>query len=179
MSERHFAVSAVGADRPGIVAGVTAALVELGCNLEDTSMSVLRGRFAMVLIVAGPGDLEAEAVAAALGPAAADLGLAVWVHDVDELEPAAMEGESWAVSVHGADRPGIVHDVAAVLAGAGANIVDLTTRVLSGEQPVYAMILEVVLPPGSDAPALEKELAGLSARIGVACSMHPSGADIL
>jgi glycine cleavage system transcriptional repressor len=179
MSERHFAVSAVGADRPGIVAGVTGALVELGCNLEDTSMTVLRGRFAMVLIVAGPERLEAASVESTLRPVAGELGLAVWVHDVEELEPSAVEGESWAVSVHGADHPGIVHEVAAVLAEAGVNIVDLSTRVLSGDQPVYAMILEVILPPGTDPPALEERLAVLSTRIGVACSMHPSGADIL
>ena len=179
MSVRHFAVSAVGADRPGIVAGVTGALVRLGCNLEDTSMTVLRGRFAMVLIVAGPEQLEAAAVEAGLAPVGTELGLDVWVHDVAELEPAVMDGESWAVSVHGADRPGIVHEVAVVLAAAGANIADLSTRVLSGDPPVYAMILEVVVPPGADAPALQGRLHELSARLGVACSMHPSGADIL
>ena len=179
MSTRHFAVSAVGADRPGIVAGVTGALVKLGCNLEDTSMSVLRGRFAMVLIVAGPDGLEASAVESELGPVADGLGLAVWVHDVDELEPEEMEGESWVVSVHGADRPGIVHDVAEVLAEFGVNIVDLSTRVLPGDPPVYAMILEVVLPPACNPTALEQRLGALSTRIGVVCSMHASGADIL
>ena len=176
---RHFAVSAVGGDRPGIVAGVTGALVELGCNLEDTSMSVLGGRFAMVMIVAGPDELAAAAVERALEPAVDDLDLAVWVHDIGETVPAAVEGESWAVSVHGADRPGIVHDVSVVLADQGANIVDLSTRVLSGEPPVYAMVLEVVLPEGADTAALAGSLDRLAAQLGVACSMHPSGADIL
>ena len=32
----HVAVSALGADRPGIVAAVTGVLYEKGCNLEDT-----------------------------------------------------------------------------------------------------------------------------------------------
>ncbi|MBV8303503.1 MAG: amino acid-binding protein, partial [Acidimicrobiia bacterium] len=45
----HYAVSAVGADRPGIVAAVTRVFVEHGCNLEDTSMTILRGHFAMML----------------------------------------------------------------------------------------------------------------------------------
>ncbi len=62
----HFAVSAVGVDRPGIVAAVTGVLVEQGCNLEDTSMSILRGHFAMMLLVAGPDGLTAEALEAAL-----------------------------------------------------------------------------------------------------------------
>jgi len=50
----HLAVSAIGADRPGIVAAVTGVLVDRGCNLEDASMSILRGHFAMMLVVAAP-----------------------------------------------------------------------------------------------------------------------------
>jgi glycine cleavage system transcriptional repressor len=176
---RHFAVSAVGGDRPGIVAGFTGRLVEMGCNLEDTSMSVLRGRFAMVLIVAGPDDLTASAAEAALAPVAEPLGLAVWVHDVAEQVPAAVAGDSWTVAVHGADRPGIVHEVAEVMAGAGVNIVDLSTRVLGQDPPAYAMLLEVTLPSGVDPPGLAAELERRTAELGVRCSMHPSGADIL
>lgn len=177
---RHFALTAVGGDRPGIVAGVTGRLVDLGCNLEDTSMTILRGRFAMVMVLAGPDDLEADAIDAALVPVAADLGLAVWVHEIAERVPESVAGASWAVSVHGADRPGIVHRVTAALAGAGANVCDLSTRVIGPpEKPVYAMLLEVVLPPDVDGDALAARLGALADELGVACSMHPSDADIL
>lgn len=179
MSVRHFALSAVGVDRPGIVAGVTGALVELGCNLEDTSMSVLRGRFAVVMIVAGPETLEARTVEAALQTEAERLGLAVWVHEVDESETTALAGESWTVSVHGADHPGIVHGVARALGEAGANIVDLTTRVLPGSPPVYAMLIEVVVPDGVDGATLARDLEGRAVAMGVSCTMHPSDPDIL
>ncbi len=47
----HYAVSVVGADRPGIVAGVTEALYKLGCNIADSSCAMLAGEFAMILIV--------------------------------------------------------------------------------------------------------------------------------
>ena len=179
MSPRHFALSAVGVDRPGIVAGVAGALVELGCNLEDTSMSVLRGRFAVVMILAGPEDLDAAAVEARLRPEADRLGLAVWVHEVDEREAAAPAGESWTVSVHGADHPGIVHGVARALADAGANIVDLSTRVLTGDPPVYAMLIEVVVPPGVDGAALAVALEQRGREMGVSCTMHLTDSDIL
>ena len=177
---QHFALTAVGGDRPGIVAGVTGRLVDLGCNLEDTSMTILRGRFAMVMVLAGPDDLEAGAIDAALAPVAADLDLAVWVHEIPERVPEAVAGESWAVSVHGADRPGIVHRITAALADAGANVCDLSTRVIGPpDQPVYAMLLEVVLPAGIDGAALARRRGELAGDLGVACSMHPSDADIL
>src|SRR5437588_180450 len=86
----------------------------------------------------------------------------------------------YAVSAVGADRPGIVHRVASLLADGHVNIVDLSTRVIGDpDRPVYAMILEVTLPSSADAGALEKRLADLAADLGVECSLHPSEADIL
>ncbi|HEX2701633.1 MAG TPA: ACT domain-containing protein [Acidimicrobiales bacterium] len=176
----RFALSAVGADRPGIVAAVTGALVDHGCNLEDTSMSILRGQFAMMLVVAGPEGLDAATLEEALATPAADLDLVVAVRSVADEVPAAPEGEAWAVAVYGADRPGIVHRVTSLLAGEGANIVDLSTRVIGEpDRPVYAMILEVCLPPGLEGAVLTDRLGALARELGVECSAHLSEADIL
>src|SRR5437764_15496958 len=130
----HFAVSAVGADRPGIVAAVTGVLWEQGCNLEDSEMAVLRGHFAMMLVVDGSENLGADALEQALAPVAARLGLLVAVRPIDDAVPMSPQGERWAVSVYGADRPGIVHRVATVLADTGVNVVDLETRVIGDPQ---------------------------------------------
>lgn len=177
---RHLAVSAVGGDRPGMVAALTSALAELGCNLEDTSMTVLRGRFAMVLVVAGPDAVDAGAIQRALESRAAPLGMAVWVQEVDEAVPEEIEGERWVVSVHGADRTGIVSALSAALAEAGANIHDLATRLVGSDTvPYYAMLMEVVVPGGVDASDLSARLSAVGARLGVSVSMSPSSADVL
>jgi glycine cleavage system transcriptional repressor len=176
----HVAVTAVGADRPGIVAAVTGVLVEHGCNLEDSSMTILRGHFAMMLVVDTPDGLAAPALEAALGAPAAQLDLVVTVRPIDEAVAASPAGDPWTVSVYGADRPGIVYGVAALLARAGVNIVDLTTRVIGQpDQPVYAMLLEVTLPVDVNPMALEQQLDALAAELRVDCSLHPSEADIL
>ena len=106
---KHLAVSAIGVDRPGIVAAVTGVLVDRGCNLEDTSMSILRGHFAMTLVVSAPDGTEAPEMEGALTAATAALELVVVVRPLDEAVAAAPTGEEWTVSVYGADRPGIVH----------------------------------------------------------------------
>ena len=173
-------MSAVGADRPGIVAAVTRAFLDNGCNLEDTSMTILRGHFAMMLVVAAPDGLEQEALEGALAGPASDFELVVAVRSIDDGVPSSPEGESWTVSVYGADRPGIVHRVASLLADNGVNIVDLTTRIIGdAARPVYAMILEVTLPAEADPSSLQGRLADLAADLGVDCSLHPSEADIL
>lgn len=173
-------MSAVGADRPGIVAAVTGVFLEHGCNLEDTSMTILRGHFAMMLVVAAPGGLAQETLEDALSGPAADFDLVVAVRAIDDDVPASPDGDAWTVSVYGADRPGIVNRVASLLADSAVNIVDLSTRVIGDpSRPVYAMILEVTLPAAGDATALQASLASLAGDLGVECSLHPSEADIL
>jgi glycine cleavage system transcriptional repressor len=176
----HYAVSAVGADRPGIVAAVTGAFVEHGCNLEDTSMTILRGHFAMMLIVAAPADVSTEELEGALAGAAAAFDLVVSVRPIDDGVPASPEGDRWTVSVYGADQPGIVPRGTRSLASAGVNVVVLTTRVIGDEdRPVYAMVLDVTVPDGVDPTELGQQLRDLAGDLGVDCSLHPSEADIL
>ena len=50
----QFALSVVGRDRPGIVAEVSRVLFELGCNIEDSTCTILSGQFAMILVIAHP-----------------------------------------------------------------------------------------------------------------------------
>ncbi|HYX44747.1 MAG TPA: ACT domain-containing protein [Acidimicrobiales bacterium] len=180
----HVAVTAVGSDRPGIVAAVTGVFVEHGCNIEDSSMTILRGQFAMMLVVDAPPDVGAADLEAALAGPAADLDLVVAVRPLPAVDDGGGGGglgdDRWTVSVYGADRPGIVHGVASLLADQGVNIVDLSTRMIgSPEQPVYAMVLEVELPAGVDPNALGDRLAEVAAGLGVEASLHPSDADIL
>ncbi len=176
----HFAVTAVGADRPGIVAAVTGAFVDYGCNLEDSSMTILRGQFAMMLVVDAPAGVGAPELESALAGPAAALDLVVTVRPTAEPSGGADPGDLWTVSVYGADHPGIVHGVAALLAAEAVNIVDLSTRMVgTDERPAYAMVLEVMLPPGSDPRDLERALTAKAAELGVTCRLHPSEADIL
>ena len=175
----HVAISAVGHDRPGIVAAVTAVLMEKGCNLEDTSMTILRGQFAMMLVVDVPDGVGPVSLEAALGEVAEAFDLSVRARAVDDDSATAFTGNPWTVVVYGADRPGIVHRVTSALAARGANVVDLTTRVI-GEagQPSYAMVLEITIPEDVDASGVEAELAAAAAELGVECTAHPSDADV-
>lgn len=175
-----LAVTVIGTDRPGIVAAVTRVLVDQGCNLEDTSMSILRGHFAMVLIVAAPDAVDAAGLEVALGQATAALDLLVAVRAVGEVSPASPPGgEAWTLVVYGADHPGIVHGITSVLADLGVNIVDLTTRVSGEDQPVYSMVMEVALRPGLAQSEVDHRLGQQAVALGVDYSLHPSEADIL
>jgi glycine cleavage system transcriptional repressor len=137
---RHFAVSAVGADRPGIVAAVSGVLWEQGCNLADTEMAVLRGHFAMMLVVTGPDSLTADGLEAALAGVAGRLDLVAAVREIDASVPVSPAGEPWSVSVYGADQPGIVHRLTTVLAEAGVNVEYLYATAVEGEAQAAVVV---------------------------------------
>lgn len=143
-----LAVTAVGADQPGIIARVTGTLREAGGNLTDSAMTILAGQFAIMLLV--EVDAEPGALQQRLREATADLELDVTVRPIgagaQDVDPP-----THILSVYGPDRPGIVHDVARILADRGVNVTDLATRLLTGEADVYALQLEVSL--GDDATA--------------------------
>ena len=176
----HVAVTAFGADRPGIIAAVTGVLMAHGGNLEDTAMTQLGGHFAMMLVVAVPDSESATALEEALAAEGAPLGLTVAVRPIVERPPDHAEGSAWAVSLYGADRPGIVHRVATTLAAHDGNIVDLSTRVVGRDSaPAYVLLLEVVLPTGADAARLGEELESLAGELGVDIHLRPDDPDVL
>lgn len=176
----HLVISVVGRDGPGIVATLTGVLMDQGCNLEDGAMTILGGHFAMVMLVETPPALDGPALEAALWGPATTRGLAVSARPVAEVAAPEGAGAAWTVSVHGADHPGIVHQVTSFLAQAGANVVGMTTRVVGQpDEPVYVMVLDVILPTDIDRDALEERLGGLAQELAVACVVHPAQPDIL
>src|SRR5512139_163805 len=145
---QHFALTIVGRDRPGIVAQVSEILFNLGCNIADSSCSILGGQFAMILILAHPDFTGRDSFGPAFQPLEdADLTVALRVlKPGGEIHPE-LEGEICMISVYGADKPGIVYHVARVLGEKKINITDLNTKLVGSEQhPVYMMMIEAVLP---------------------------------
>ena len=104
---RHLALSALGRDRPGIVAAVTAALLRHELNVEDSQMTILRGHFTMVLVLGAPDSLDVAALGGELQEVGRELGLeAVSLAEVTDAGGAHPE-PTHIIAVYGADHPGI------------------------------------------------------------------------
>src|SRR3954454_7274111 len=116
-------LTAIGRDRPGIVARIARVLLDHGLNIEDSQMRILGGRFAMMLLLRGDAR-EDDLVRDLLG-AGRELGLDyIYVHPIAEAD-AAPPVPTHVLTVYGGDHPGIVAAVATALAELGVNITDL------------------------------------------------------
>jgi glycine cleavage system transcriptional repressor len=169
----ELAITVIGHDRPGIVADVAEILAGLGINLTDSTMTRLRGHFAMTLVCTG--EVPEETVEAALLPLSAAGSLLATVRKVRPETEVPAPGTPYVVSLHGADRLGIVAAVTRVLARAGGNVTDLTTRLVG---PLYVLVAEVDLPAGV-ADRVIAELAETAAELGVEVTVRPGEMDVL
>ncbi|PNU21394.1 amino acid-binding protein [Geothermobacter hydrogeniphilus] len=170
----HYALTIIGRDHPGIVSRVTEILYRRGCNIADSSCSILGGQFAMLLIISQPEEESGEDLLHYFAPLEEE-NLSVFLRTLrpgGEIRPH-LQGELCMVSVYGSDKPGIVYRVARELGEREINITDLNTKLIgSVQRPVYVMMLEATLPAGMSVEDLEQAMAAVAGELQVDISVR-------
>jgi glycine cleavage system transcriptional repressor len=171
-----YALLAVGADRPGIIASVAERLVAHGVNITDSQMGILRGSFSMALALTVPEEADPGALEADLRDAAERLRLDALVLRPMNDAPVRVDS-THAVTVYGADHPGIVAAVTGALARNSVNVCDLRTRLAGG---LYVMHLEVAQPADAgDDERLRESMAAVAGLQDVEITVTAIDADLL
>ncbi len=145
-------------------------------------MAILGGHFTMMLIVSTPPDADVAALTRELDEARSRLGLgALTLEEVADEHGVARPEPTHVVTVYGADHPGIVNSVARTLAEAGVNVIDVATHLVAeeGEQPLYAMMMEVDLPADLEPTQLEQQLRETADRERLDLSVRSVEAEAL
>jgi len=166
----HYAVTIIGNDRPGIVAGAAEVLYRLGCNIEDSSCTILGGEFAMILIVSHKKPFSKSQLLDDFKTFSEAMQLSVFVRPLskDAVRYQTPAGEICMVSVYGSDQPGIVYRVTRELASRKINISDLNTKLIgTPEEPLYVLMLEAVLPEGIEIEDVSRLLENLKKELKV------------
>ncbi|WP_327089355.1 ACT domain-containing protein [Nonomuraea sp. NBC_01738] len=166
------AVTVLGVDRPGVIASVTTSLSDCGANIQDSTMTLLGGHVAMMLLVSGPLD------SAALRTHLSVPELVVTVSAVEAQRDFGCPGQGlgYVLTVHGPDQPGIISAISAALASVGGNITGMSTR-LTGR--LYVLIADVDVPAAVDVAALMRKLAGVGAGMDSEITFRPMEPDLL
>lgn len=158
-----FALSAIGRDRPGIVADLAALIYECDCNLEDSRMTILGSEFAVLLLLSGQGADVERRLAAACKRLEWEKRLTVFFRPLEGDAVAAGEkpGRVLDCVVTGVDKAGIVARIARTLADHRVNVEDLHTELRQEPEsgaPIYTMRLRMRFPPGTDERAVRARL---------------------
>jgi glycine cleavage system transcriptional repressor len=176
MKHRFFALSVLGKDRPGIVAGITKVLYELGANLEDSSMTTLRNEFAMLLIIKVPNLVSSEKLSEKFRAMDSKFGLSILIKQLDrsEIKMTKPGVKPYVITVYGADKPGIVFNITKHLAKMKISITDVQTNVIKpgSKKPAYILILEIDIPKTVSVNKIHASLKKEASRLGVQFSIQ-------
>lgn len=161
-NKNYYALTFFSDDKPGIVASVSKILFDNGINIEDSSSTLLRGFFSMILLIS-KSDSISEPQLKEMFVGMNDITMVV--KEVDQLAKKKEE-DTYVISVYGADQPGLVYKVSSSLSGNGINIIDLQTKVAGKEdRPVYVMVFEVTVPESAPEKWID-ELSTISEKMG-------------
>lgn len=159
--KQQLLVTAIGKDRPGIVARITEVFKQHDANLEESRMAILGGEFAAIMLITLTPDQKAP-LAQSLKKLASE-SITVSTKDTQALEPDKFRNYSTCeIVVTGADHEGIVHSVTSHLHDNAINIQSLETGVTPAPEtgiPLFNMKATVLVPPTMQINELERRLS--------------------
>ena len=176
---RHFILTAVGKDRPGIVADLAEMVFGLGCNLENSNMTNLGSEFATMMLITGQGDDLPQRLSLAAKHLEYEKDMIIFVKPVEEgASPASHpEGRPFRLHTMGEDKAGIVAQTARAIATARGTILELNSRLrpaASTGTPLYEMDLRFTLPPSADLEALRARLRAIENALHIDIALAPA-----
>jgi len=162
-----YALSAIGRDRPGIVADLAELIYECDCNLEDSSMTILGSEFAVLLLLSAAGADAEQRLSAGCKRLEWERRLTVFFRPLEgQPVPYAAQARArrYALQATGVDRAGIVAKIARCLADHGVGIAEMTSNSRPEPEsgtPIYTMRMQLDVPQNTDAGALGRRLQAI------------------
>ncbi|MDR1195165.1 MAG: hypothetical protein LBL00_01660 [Endomicrobium sp.] len=174
MADKYVSLTAIGKDKPGLVSSIAKVLYEYDCNIEDSTMTILHGQFAMILMLSLPKSVEPKALYLKLQKSAKSLGMSFSYSELSSYTSRKRNfSKPYIISVYGADKPGIVYNLSAFLADYKINITDVqTTLSKSKGKKTYIMIIEAEFPKKVSVPKVKNGLLNLAKSLNVAVSVN-------
>lgn len=156
--KNYLVVSALGADRPGLVNELSRAILECDCSIEDSRMTVLGGEFAIVLLAQGNWNTLTK-LEMQLKRLEQTLSMTIIAKRTESRTPSG-DALPYAVEVVAVNQPGIVHHLASFFASRAINIEDMVTRSYSAPHtgtPMFSVNLAIGIPANTHIAMLREE----------------------
>lgn len=154
----HLILNLIGPDQPGLVSRVTRVVVDTGCNLEASRITVMGGYCCLALSASGNwktlGTLETR-----LERLQAELDVVVVLRR-GPLENRTEAAMPYAVDAVALDAPGLLNALADFFTSRSVNLRDVQTRVYIATQTgarMFAANMVVDIPAGQHLASLRGE----------------------
>jgi glycine cleavage system transcriptional repressor len=167
---RWFILSAIGTDRPGLVAELAQLIYDCDANLEDSRMTILGSDFAVILLASSAKPEASDRLAIGAKRLEREHGLTILLRTLDGGRRPSVPAPGtklYRVEAVGEDRAGIVSGLCRVLADTGVNICELTTRSRPGPggSPHYQLAILAEVPDSADPRQLREALEEVADRL--------------
>jgi glycine cleavage system transcriptional repressor len=170
--KRYFVFSAVGGNRPGVVAQVSELIHDCGCSIEDSRMSLLGDHFALQILISGEDPGFSETLRERCGGLQKEKGIPVFLFPVQthqEPGPGQPKVPNYEIRVVGRNQADVVYRTSALMASLEINIVDLETRATPHPEggQTFTMGMQVAVPDSTDGKAFRRALGALADELRV------------
>lgn len=156
-------LTALGKDRPGLVAALSESITSQQCNISESCMSVLGGEFAIIMLVEGQWNNIAKLEQMIPG-LQEQLSLTLQCKRT-ETRPGKHNAVPYTVDVLSMDSPGIVHKVTDFFYTRKINIHDLQTECFNAAHtgtPMFTLTLTLEIPAVTHIATLREEFMDFS-----------------
>jgi len=157
-TKNYLVISALGKDRPGIVKSLSKKILDEGCNITDSRMTVLGGEFAILLLVEGQWNTLAK-LENALPELQGELNLTIIGKRTDKRQKSS-NLLPYMVEVVAMDHPGIVNQLAEFFSERQINIEDMMTASYAAAHtgtPMFSVHISVGIPSDIHLATLREE----------------------
>ena len=173
-NKSFLVISALGADRPGIINEFTESILNNGCNIVDSRMSVLGGEFALMLMVEGNWNTLSK-VEKSLQGLGELLGLTIISKQTKQRE-GTQQLIPYSVEVVSLDHPGIVNKLANFFSQRKINIENLNTNTYAAAHTgakMFSVNMTVELPAETHIPRLRDEFLDFCDQLNLDAMIEP------
>lgn len=170
----YFVISALGKDRPGLVSKLSEIIMNAGCNIEDSRMSILGGEFALIMMVSGAWN-NITKLEDSLPAAQESLDLIITSRRTEARHLTRKE-IPYSIEVVSIDHPGIVQQIAGFFSERDINIHDMFTsshRAAHTGSPMFTLSMTVEIPAATHISNLRDQFMDFCDELNLDAIMEP------
>lgn len=169
---KHYLISVMSEDRPGIIADITGAVYELSGDLAELNQSILCGYLTMILIATFDDNVKAADLLARIDAIDSPTRFDTIVREIDGPRECSQIGrpeKTYIMTSQGRNKKGLVHGISSFCYRHNINILDLAT---TKTQDTYTMLLQLDLSKVVSITDVRESLQNFAAQNGLQVMMQ-------